>query len=59
MDTKQRLIADRNRVINQQLRLIETLKRHPDRAHSARAIAECLKIIADCERLKALIFSGR
>jgi hypothetical protein len=58
MNPKQRLIADRNRVIAHQLRLIKTLKRHPDHAHSARAIAVCLEIIADCERLKALILAA-
>jgi hypothetical protein len=43
MDPKQQLIADRNRVITQQLRVIDGLNLHPNRAYSARAIAECIK----------------
>jgi hypothetical protein len=55
MDFKQRLIADQNRVIAEKLKVIATLERHPGHRHTARAIAECRRIIAQCELSKSII----
>jgi hypothetical protein len=57
MLAKYRLIADRDRVIAQQLRVISTLKRHPEHTRTAGTVDVCLQVIADCERLKAVILA--
>jgi hypothetical protein len=51
---KQRLIADRDRVIAEQLKVIATFERHPDLGRSAITVALCLTVIAECERLKVV-----
>jgi hypothetical protein len=55
MLSKQRLIADQDRVIAEKLKLIGALKRHPKQARSVRTIAACRHIISECERSKATI----
>jgi hypothetical protein len=55
MLSKKRQIADQNRVIAEKLLVIETLERHPWQTHTVRAIAECRRIIAECQKSKAII----
>jgi hypothetical protein len=55
MLSKKRHIADQDRVIAEKLLVIETLERHPWQAHTVRAIAECRRIIAQCELSKSII----
>jgi hypothetical protein len=51
---KQRLISDQDRVIAKKREIIAILERHR-RAHTDQMIAECRRVIAECEKSKAII----
>jgi hypothetical protein len=55
---KERLIADRDRVISEQLKIIATLERHPEHERSAIIVAICLRVIAESERLMAIFHAA-
>jgi hypothetical protein len=52
---KQRLIADRDRVISEKLETIARLERLRRQGEGDRLIAECRRVIAECEKSKAII----
>jgi|HubBroStandDraft_5_1064220.scaffolds.fasta_scaffold245182_3 hypothetical protein len=51
---KQRLISDQDRVIAKKLEIIAILERHRQ-TDTDKMIAECRRIIAECERSKAIL----
>jgi hypothetical protein len=56
MNGKERLIADQDRVIAKKLEVIAILERHRQ-TETDKMIAECRRIISECEKSKAIILS--
>jgi hypothetical protein len=54
---KQRLVADQDRVIAKKLEIIAILERHRQ-ADTDKMIAECRRVITECEKSKALILAA-
>jgi hypothetical protein len=56
MNGKERLIADQDRVIAKKVEIIAILERHRQ-ADTDKMIAECRRIISECEKSKAIILA--
>jgi hypothetical protein len=57
MTGKERLIDDQDRVIAKKLEIIAILERHR-KVDADKMIAECRRVIAECEKSKAIILAA-